>query len=229
MLYSLTAARDNVRNREGKRVFYLGSGDQLTSQARDFLQRERIEILPAHMAKPERYRLLGGGWLEEKPEHMTHLHGDVLVEKTHPRITFRGAVDALEAELLLCMLYAGDVKKELEEILRLARELIRREVLNEPLEDKPLCGLTQKEIRQRSHRPQDFYGKPHFMPQPGDGAAVIYLNRARTLARQAELAGVRAFVGEDGQVARPDILRALNRMSSMLYLLMIQCRPSQED
>ena len=223
MLYSLTAVQDNLRNRDGKRVFYLGSGDQLTSQARDFLQRERIEILPAHMAKPERYRLLSGGYLEEKPEHMTHLHGDVLVEKSHPRIAFRGAVDALEAELLLCMRHAPEVKEELAQILTLARELIRREVLEEPLEEKPLCGLTQKEIRERSHRPQDFYGKPHFMPQGTDSVAVLQLNRCRTLARQAELAAVRAFAAQDGQVARQDILRALNRMSSMLYLLMLQC------
>ena len=90
MLYSERAARDTIRNREGKRVFYLGKGDQLSSEARDFLNRERIEILPATAARPERYRLLGGGFTEEKPEHMTHLHGDVLVPKTHPRIAFRG-------------------------------------------------------------------------------------------------------------------------------------------
>ena len=27
MLYNLTAVRDNIRNREGKRVFYLGKVD----------------------------------------------------------------------------------------------------------------------------------------------------------------------------------------------------------
>ncbi|MBO5317472.1 MAG: ATP-binding protein [Oscillospiraceae bacterium] len=223
MLYSLTAVRDNLRNREGKRVFYLGTGDQLTSEAKDFLQRERIEVLPAHMARPERYRLLSGGYLEEKPEHMTHLHGDVLVPKSHPRIAFRGAVDALEAELLLSMLHAPEVKPQLQEILDLTRELIRREVLEEPLEEKPLCGLSQQEIRARSHRPQDFYGKPHFMPSGDDTMAVLQLNRARTVSRQAELCGVRAFVGQEGQIVREDILRALNRISSMLYLLMLQC------
>ena len=108
MLYTLQQARDNIRNREGKRVFYLGKGDQLTSEARDFLTRERIEILPGQAAKKDRYRLLGGGYLEEKPEHMTHLNGDVLVVKTHPRILFRGAMDTLEAELILCQLVAND-------------------------------------------------------------------------------------------------------------------------
>ena len=50
MLYSLEAVRANLRNRDGKRVFYLARGDQLTSGARDFLARERIEILPAEQA-----------------------------------------------------------------------------------------------------------------------------------------------------------------------------------
>ena len=101
MLYTLEAVRENLRNRQGKRVFFLGKGDSLTSGARDFLLRERIDILPASEAKPEKYRLMGGGWLEEKPEHMTHLNGDTLVPKTHPRILFRGKLDTLEAELLL--------------------------------------------------------------------------------------------------------------------------------
>ena len=79
MLYSLEADRANLRNRQGKRVFYLGRGDQLTSGARDFLARERIEILPAEQAKPQQYRLLNGGELREKPEHMPHLIAEVLV------------------------------------------------------------------------------------------------------------------------------------------------------
>ena len=72
MVYTLESVRANIRNRDGKRVFYLGKGDRLTSEARDHLARERIEILPAEQAKPEHYRLLNGGQLTEKPEHMTH-------------------------------------------------------------------------------------------------------------------------------------------------------------
>ena len=90
MLYTEQQAKANIRNRNGKRVFYLGKGDQLTSGARDWLRQERIEILPGEQAKPQRYKLLTGGFLEEKPEHMTHLNGDLLVPKNHPRILFRG-------------------------------------------------------------------------------------------------------------------------------------------
>ena len=216
MLYSQEAVRANIRNREGKRVFYLAKGDQLTSDARDFLQRERIEILPAEQARPARYRLLNGGFIEEKPEHMTHLYGDVLVEKTHPRIAFRGAVDTLEAEILLCQMEVPHLCKELEEVLSLTRNLIRWEVLGEPVQVGTLCGLDEKQLREQSHRPQDFYGQPHFMPSAADGAAVLRLNRVRCAVRHAELKAV-AAVPE-----RQDILRALNRMSSCLYILMIR-------
>lgn len=222
MLYDEMAVKANIRNRQGKRVFFLGKGDQLTASARDCLTRERIEIRPGEEAKIETYRLLNGGTITEKPEHMTHLHGDVLVAKTHPRIAFRGAMDTLEAELLLAAQAAPKWQKELKEILELARKLIRWEVLNEPVEDKPLCGLTEGEIRKRSHFPQDDYGQPHFMPEVQDGPALLQLNRARCAARNAELYAVAAFSDREGNPARPDILRALNRMSSMLYLLMIQ-------
>lgn len=224
MLYDERSARDNVRNREGKRVFYLGQGDQLTSGARDYLNRERITILPASQAKKEQHRLLNGGWVEEKPEHMTHLNGDVLVDKTHPRIAFRGAVDALEAELLLCAVKVPEMEKELQEILTAARQLIRCDVMEEPVKERKLCGLTQEELRRRSHMPQEYYGQPHFMPEAADGEKLLWLNRCRCLARQAELAAVRAFRDENGNPKRVDILREMNRMSSMLYILMIRLK-----
>ena len=225
MLYGETEVRANIRNREGKRVFYLGKGDQLTASARDWLTRERIPILPAAQAKPERWRLLTGGFLEGKPEYLTHLNGEVLVPKTHPRITFRGEMDTLESVLILCQLNAGQRWMEpLGEILGLARKIIRCDVLEEPICQEMLCGLTEDQQRQRSHRPQEYYGQAHFMPEVSDGTAVLWLNRARTAARSAELAAVRAWTDRDGCLIREDIPRVLNRMSSMLYILMIQAK-----
>ncbi len=222
MLWDEQAVRANIRNRDGKRVYYLGKGDQLTSTARDFLRRERIEILPGSQARPERYRLLSGGYAEEKPEHMTHLNGEVLAPKTHPRIRFRGKMDTLEAELILCQLVPGAPEGALGEILDLSRKILRCDVLEEPLRQDTLCGLTQAEQRERSHMPQDYYGQPHFMPKASDGSVIAGLNRARCFAREAELAAVEAFSNRDGNLIREDIPKALNRMSSMLYLLMIQ-------
>lgn len=222
MLYSYQAVCDNLRNRDGKRVFYLGKGDQLTSEARDFLRRERIEILPAEQARPQRYRLLGGGYLEEKPEEMTCLMGDVLVPKTHPRIAFRGAIDTLEAELLLTALALPSQRQDLEQLLQFTRQLLRCEVLEEALPERKLLGLTQEQLRSHSHRPQDYYGTPHFMPEVSHGETVLRLNRLRTLARAAELQAARAFTDENGKATRGDILQGLNRLSSALYLLMLR-------
>ena len=222
MLYTEEMARANIRNRDGKRVFFLGKGDTLTPGARDFLSRERIEILPGEQAKIQEYRLLNGAVLAEKPEQMTHLYGNVLVPKTHPRIAFRGAMDTLESELVLCQLKCPGWRQELGEILNLSRMLIRCEVMDEPVTDGKLCGLTEGEQRKHSHRPQDFYGQAHFMPEYTDGETVLLLNKCRCAARSAELAAARAFIRDDGTAQRQDILKALNRMSSMLYILMIR-------
>ena len=224
MLYTLEQVRDNIRNREGKRVFFLRKGDQLTPGARDFLCRERIEIRSSEEAKIAQYRLLSGGTIREKPEYMTHLHSDVLVVKNHPRIALRGALDLLEGEIMLCQLELPDLAKELGEILELARRIIRCEVMEEPLKEEKLCGLTQQELRRQSHLPQEYFGIPHFMPNYTDGKTILLLNRLRATARVAELRGVDAFYTGEGQVQREDILRALNRMSSMLYILMLRAK-----
>ena len=220
MLYTEQNVRENIRNRDGERVFYLGRGDRLTPGARDWLSRERIAVLPGEAAKPAEYRLQNGAILHEKPEELTHLYGNVLVSKTHPRVAFRGAMDSLEAELLLCQLSCTAVAGQLGEILELARRLIRCEVLEEPVPVQKLCGLTEEEQRGRSHRPQDYFGIPHFMPSVSDGAVVLALNKCRCAARSAELAAARAFTDAEGRPIRVDILKALNRMSSMVYILM---------
>ena len=102
------------------------------------------------------------------------------------------------------------------------------DVLEEELRVEKLCGLTENEIRTRSHRPQDFYGVPHFMPEYTDGVLIARLNRVRCAVREAELYAVDAFSDRDGRLVRSDIIRALNRMSSMVYILMIEIKSGDE-
>jgi len=225
MLFDRKAVQENLRNAEGKRVFYLGKGHQLTSDARDWLRAERIPVLPAEQARPDGYRLLGGGVLGEKPEHLTHLNAEFLVRKTHPRIRFRGAMDSLEAALLLAAAEAqGSIRTQLEEALSYTRYLLGQEVLEQSIVCKALGGMDEKQLRERSHRPQDFYGKPHFMPEATDSKALLMVNFARCKAREAELAAVQAFEDKEGLPTRADLLQALNRLSSFLYLIMIQLK-----
>ena len=219
MLFSEENVRANIRNREGKRVFYLRQEDTLTPSARDWLLAERIEILPAQVAKPKEYLLENGGFFLEKPENYTHLRGNILVPKTHPVIAFRGAMDTLEAELLLAQqAVPKNLRAAVGQILQLARNLIRWDVLQEPAKLDKLLGLSEAELRAHSHDPQKYYGIPHFMPSCTDSAAILQLNRARCAARSAELAAALAYPN------RQDLLLAANRMSSALYILMIQLK-----
>lgn len=221
-VFTAQAVRANVRVREGKRVFYLAEGDRLTPSARDWLKSDGVEVLPASMAKPNVYHTPEGETLEQKPEHMTHLRPDVLVPKDHPRIIFRGLLDALQAEILLCGCESGNnLKAALEEILELVRHMIRCDVLEEPLKEQTLCGMTPAELRERSHFPQKYYDQPHFMPDFSDSLILLRLNRLRTMVRQAEIAAVRAFPN------RTDLVQALNRLSSLVWILMI--RMKKED
>ena len=240
--------RVELRNTQPE-VYYIPEGKILTPAAREYLPQRKIKVAaggqPAEPApaaapaaqpvvptvmcapeppKPKYVDYETGAYYMEKPEHMTHLNGDFLVVKDHPRIIFRGKLDTLESELILCQLTDKGLEAPVGEILELARRIIRCEVLDEPLQWDRLCGLTEDEQRKRSHFPQDYYGQPHFMPSAADGAAIARLNRARCAAREAELAAVTAFRDREGNPTRVDILRAMNRMSSMLYLLMIQKR-----
>jgi len=226
-LFTEEAVRANLRVRDGKKVFYLGTSDRLTPAAREWLRQQQVLLLPAEQARPTEYRTLFGAVLREKPEHMTHLYENVLVEKDHPRIRFRGMLDALEAELLLTMKNADRQGQtvllgQLREILEFVRSLIPCDVMDTPVAPWRLCGFTPQELRERSHFPQKYYDQPHFMPAETDPPLLLELNRLRTLVRQTELAAFAAYRTREGAVSREDILTALNRLSSLLWILMIQ-------
>ena len=60
------------------------------------------------------------------------------------------------------------------------------------------------------------------MPDFADREGVLTLNRIRTVARQTELSAQHAFADREGIPIREDLLQALNRISSMLYILMLR-------
>ena len=229
-LFTEQAVRANIRVRDGKRVFYLGSHDQLTPSARQWLSHERVEIIPAGtLPKEQTYTTLFGGVLHEKPEHMTHLYGNVLVFKDHPRIVFRGMLDTLEAETLLCQKTAHQegytaLPAALQQVLDFVRRLIPCDVLNEPVGEVSFGGMTPGQLREHSHYPQKYYDTPHFMPDYTMPQTMLSLNHLRTVVRRTDLAAYRAFRTEDGAVTRDDMILALNRLSSYLWILMIQLK-----
>ncbi|MCY9511309.1 cobalamin adenosyltransferase [Paenibacillus larvae] len=183
-------------------------------------------------AAKKRYRTLYGGFLETKPEHMTHLYGNMLVFKDHPRILFRGKLDSLETKILEAQINCSKLNmdrlvNDLEEILQFVRQIVRCEVLNESIEDFHLLGMTPKELREQSHFPKKYFGLEHFQPSYDMGEAVVVINSLRTFTRETELLAYQAFKKEHGGAEREDIIRTLNRLSSLFWIIMFRIRIGQ--
>ena len=233
--------REDVRRMSdnGTRGPVVVNKDQkLTPGARDWLAAHKIQaVFPQGRDDPAapaaaKYRTLFGATLNEKPEHMTHLKGNILVRKDHPRIAFRGMIDALEGEIMLAQqasqAYPALVK-ELEEALALVRRLIRCDVLDEPVGELRLCGYDAGQLREYSHYPDKYLGQPHFLPAYTDGPALLAVNKVRTLVRQTELSAYGAFKDVEGNVTRGDIILALNRLSSLMWIMMIKLKAGQYE
>ncbi len=165
-----------------------------------------------------------GGCYEQKPEHLTQLHGKKLVAKDHPRIVLRGALDQLQAEILILQDQVGDcpaLVADLGDVLGRCRNILKAEVLEQPLEDTRVIGLNDAELRDRSHHPKQHFGIEHVLPEHGMDKVVLDLNLLRTRVRATEICAVTAFRGDCG-VERPDLIQALNRMSSAVYVMMLK-------
>ncbi len=168
-----------------------------------------------------------GVHLEEKPEHMTHLRGNLLVFKDHKRIILRGAIDYLESEIILAQtvserLQKPKLTKELEEVIRFIRKLLQCEITGEAVGEFRLAGLNEKDLREQSYHPSQYFGMKHFLPTYQHGEMTACLNKLRTLARKTEIVAFKAFKAEDGTVTREDIIRAFNRLSSFFWIMMFQ-------
>lgn len=181
------------------------------------------ETLPSPPPKPATggpFRVLATGeYLADKPEHLTHLADNLsLVPKTHPRMDLRGKLDLLEGHLLDAQLMANadgcrDLVGELEDAVGLTRRIVGAEVTGRPLGEWKLGAMDPARVRWASHHTQELFGVPFMYPSVRHGPAVPRLYLARGMAREAERALLRALP------ERQDLLVALNRMSSYLYVL----------
>lgn len=167
-----------------------------------------------------------------KPEEMTHLNARRVVPKDHPRIRFRGQIDLLQARIVWVQLELErepgreGLIAELEGLLDLLRRVTRSEVLDEPMADERILGLTPEELRAQSHDPKGHFGvDPMAPPSRSFGRAWALVNLLRAESRVAEEAAVAAFKTSPSKAQR-QILRVMNRLSSALHILM--CRLQAE-
>jgi ethanolamine utilization cobalamin adenosyltransferase len=167
--------------------------------------------------------------LEQKPEDLTHLRGRQLVRKDHPVIVWRGRLDAFCARLIEAQVLGRregrpDYSEELQEILDFCRRLLVAEMKGLEVEDFLLLGLTPGDLRERSHHPARFFGHPHILMNYEMGPLPVALNALRAEVRAVETAAAAAF-GAPGLSPRDDIILALNRLSSLFYIMIYRYLP----
>jgi ethanolamine utilization cobalamin adenosyltransferase len=155
---------------------------------------------------------------------MTQIFANKLVYKDHPLIEYRGKLDSFQSQILEVMLVVKTEEipglyQDLEESLEIMRNILAAEVRDQEFKLETIIGLTAAEIRARSHNPQKYFSVKHILPSPDLGKILIKLNSLRSSVREVEIAAVKAFRDEKG-IKRPDIIKALNRMSSVFYVMM---------
>ncbi len=239
--------REELQHQQPK-TYCVEEGKILSPAAREYLQQRKIAIIVAKekknasnganvrpgrdndRKKNRKARYVDhntGESYEIKPEHMTQLYGNELVTKDHPRIAFRGAIDNLQAEIVLtqalaCRMESPALLEDLNDVLDVARQIVRSEVMNEPMGPYTLLGLDAAGLREHSHHPEKYYQiKQMLLPDYSMGEIYARLNLIRTKVRQTEVQGVQAF--RNGEIyEHEDILEALNRLSSAMHIMM--CR-----
>lgn len=185
-----------------------------------------VEVPKDTELKPKYTDYATGAFYMKKPEHMTQLYGNVLVNKDNPRIYFRGKLDSLQAQVVFAqamMASLGENQKiidDLNDVLRSLREMMRCDVLDEAFHNETIIGLTHDELRAHSHNPMKYYKiKAMVLPDYSMGVEYALLNQVRTAIRETEVAAAGAYK-EGNQYTHGDIIEELNRLSSALHIMM---------
>lgn len=216
-------------------------GARFTPAAQDFLKDHHLEIhfeapqslssnppisspdwnkpavFPVVLTGPVPVCAVCGQPVHHKPEHVTQLDAGHFAPKTHPRIQLRGQVDSLHA---LVMLVAAEARRYqlprlaagLDTLAAYCREIQSAEYQARPVQSLALLDKSEDELHDLSHWPDKHLGLPHLTPGPDDHAILHWLNYTRTQVREVEILALEAE-------AAPDVARALNRLSSAVYVL----------
>ena len=217
--------------------FCISEDTILTPMAKDYVYRMKIKLKTVENSKTQyimsvennfdngniRYiDYVNGTVYKKKPENMTHINSNKLVKKNHPRIKFRGKIDSLEAKIMEVEIIAEknnlpNLICDLQEILDFVREILAAEVKETVFSINTLLGYTFEELRNVSHNPRENFGIDHPIPSYKMGEIAVAINTLRTLVRETELLSIEAFQGKHN-----NIVEALNRLSSAIYILLLK-------
>lgn len=161
---------------------------------------------------------------KEKPEEMTSLYENQLVYKNHPRIILRGYLSELRAKLLVYMhelLSQGKlgILEDMKQVLHWVKALQRSEVTGDPVGELCFYAMTMSEVQKRSHNPKEYYNRGHLFGLGfEENFDVLKVNEYKAFVRRVEIAAFEAYSVGD-KIEREDFLKAMNRLSSVFYLI----------
>ncbi|EAR6843612.1 ethanolamine utilization cob(I)yrinic acid a,c-diamide adenosyltransferase EutT [Salmonella enterica] len=158
----------------------------------------------------------------KKPDTLTHLTADKMVAKSDPRLGFRAALDsAIALTVWLQIELAEPWQPWLFDIRSRLGNIMRADAIDEPLAAQSIVGLNEDELHRLSHQPLRYLDYDHLVPEASHGRDAALLNLLRTKVRETETLAAQVFITRSFEVLRPDILQALNRLSSTVYVMMI--------
>lgn len=170
---------------------------------------------------------LCGQPVKQKPDALTHLDGKTLVPKNDPRIRLRGKLDSAIAYAVWAQAELDPREREsilaswLADVRSGLGNVLRAEVTGEYLAPVRMGDLDEEAIHRLSHDPLRYFGHDHIVPEASQGTTLARLNLLRVQIREAELAAADVYIDREFNVLRPDLMQALNRLSSAVYVLMM--------
>jgi ethanolamine utilization cobalamin adenosyltransferase len=165
-----------------------------------------------------------GMTVDPKPAGMTQLDAHHYAPKNTPRIRFRGKIDTLHAMFLLTASQAKssnlpDLAKCLDTLAAYCREMASAEYHQREVQSLVLEGLTADELHQATHDPETHIGIPHLVPSSDDHEILLRLNLLRCQVRETEIIALDALAPLGEVLDDPSLLRAINRLSNVVYYL----------
>lgn len=171
--------------------------------------------------------------VEHKPDTLTHIDAHHLVSKNDPRLLFRGKLDSVIAHAVLTQIQLTQASSEalapimpqlsryMADVRSALGNVLKAEATGETMAAVALGNLSTETIHKISHQPLKYLGHDHLVPDEKQGIQVALLNLLRAQIREAELYAAQIYITRDFRVKRPDIMQALNRLSSAVYVLML--------
>ena len=91
--------------------------------------------------------------------------------------------------------------------------MMRCDALNEEYKHDKILGMSHDEIREHSHNPMKYYNiQQMLLPDYKMGIEYVLLNQLRSSIRELEIVAINA--------EKKDLTRELNRLSSVLHIMM---------